>query len=434
MAALSKSTSSPASPVPEVSTGYEARPQFRPLHMRKQRWGVAVAHRRAGKTVACINDLLDDSLRCQLPDPRHAYIAPLYTQAKDVAWSYVKRYGMAVPGAQAHESELRLDLPGGRRLRLYGADNYDRLRGGYLDGVILDEYADMDPRAWSEVIRPMLADRKGWAVFIGTPKGKNAFWDIWDQAKRDDNWFTVMLKASETGLLPADELADARKVMTVEQYEQEFECSFEAAIIGAYYGKEMAEAERSGRIGRVPYDGAIEVETWWDLGIGDSTAIWFVQRVNAELRAIDYIEASGESLPFYVKALRERPYLYSRHVLPHDVEVRELGTGKSRKEMLDGLGLRNIVVAPKLPVDDGIQAARLLLSRFWWDAEKCKQGIEAMRQYRRDWDDKLKAFRSHPLHNWASHGADAFRTGATAAAPTSGWSTPVKYKDTRAYV
>lgn len=402
--------------------------------MRKQRWGVAVAHRRAGKTVACINDLLDAALRCELPDPRFAYIAPLYTQAKDVAWSYVKRYGMAVPGAQAHESELRLDLPGGRRLRLYGADNYDRLRGGYLDGVILDEYADMDPRAWSEVIRPMLADRKGWAVFIGTPKGKNAFWDVWDQAKRDDNWFTVMLKASETGLLPADELADARKVMTVEQYEQEFECSFEAAIVGAYFGKEMAEAERSGRIGRVPYDGAVEVETWWDLGIGDSTAIWFVQRVNAELRAIDYIEASGESLPFYVKALRERPYLYSRHVLPHDVEVRELGTGKSRKEMLDGLGLRNIVVAPKLPVDDGIQAARLLLSRFWWDAEKCKQGIEAMRQYRRDWDDKLKVFRSHPLHNWASHGADAFRTGAVTQAPTSTWSAPVKYRDTRAYI
>jgi phage terminase large subunit len=400
--------------------------------MRKERWGVAVAHRRAGKTVACINDLLDGTLRCTKPDPRFAYIAPLYTQAKDVAWGYVKRYGLTIPGAKENESELRLDLPGGRRMRLYGADNYDRLRGGYLDGVILDEYADMDPRAWSEVIRPMLADRQGWALFIGTPKGKNAFWDVWDRAGTEPNWFRTMLKASETGLLPQEELDDARRVMTPEQYEQEFECSFDAAIIGAYYGKEMSAAAE--RITRVPHDPAVEVETWWDLGIGDSTAVWFVQRVNSEIRFIDYIEASGEGLPFYAKALRERPYLYSRHVLPHDVEVRELGTGKSRKEMLAGLGMQNIVVAPKLPIDDGIQAVRMLLPRAWFDAEKCKQGIEALKQYRRDWDDKLKVFRSHPLHNWASHGADAARTGAVVDPPPSTWAAPIKYRDTRAFV
>ena len=416
----------------QVETGYVARPQFVPLHMRKERWGVAVAHRRAGKTVACINDLLDGTLRCTKPDPRFAYIAPLYTQAKDVAWGYVKRYGLTIPGARENESELRLDLPGGRRMRLYGADNYDRLRGGYLDGVILDEYADMDPRAWSEVIRPMLADRQGWALFIGTPKGKNAFWDVWDRAGTEPNWFRTMLKASETGLLPQEELDDARRVMTPEQYEQEFECSFDAAIIGAYYGKEMSAAAE--RITRVPHDPAVEVETWWDLGIGDSTAVWFVQRVNSEIRFIDYIEASGEGLPFYAKALRERPYLYSRHVLPHDVEVRELGTGKSRKEMLGGLGMQNIVVAPKLPIDDGIQAVRMLLPRAWFDAEKCKQGVEALKQYRRDWDDKLKVFRSHPLHNWASHGADAARTGAVVDPPQSTWAAPIKYRDTRAFV
>jgi len=188
------------------------------------------------------------------------------------------------------------------------------------------------------------------------------------------------------------------------------------------------------RITRVPHDPAVEVETWWELGIGDSTAVWFVQRVNSEIRFIDYIEASGEGLPFYAKALRERPYLYSRHVLPHDVEVRELGTGKSRKGMLAGLGMQNIVVAPKLPIDDGIQAVRMLLPRAWFDAEKCKQGIEALKQYRRDWDDKLKVFRSHPLHNWASHGADAARTGAVVDPPPSTWAAPIKYRDTRAFV
>jgi len=417
-----------------VETGYVARPQFVPLHTRKQRWAVAVAHRRAGKTVACINDLLDAALRCSHTDPRFAYIAPLYTQAKDVAWGYVKRYGMTIPSAEANESELRLDLPGGRRLRLYGADNYDRLRGGYLDGVILDEYADMDPRAWSEVIRPMLADRKGWAVFIGTPKGRNAFWEVWDKAEADPDWCRIMLKASETGLLPPEELADARKVMTPEQYEQEFECSFQAAIMGAYFGREMQAAEADGRIARVPWEPKLQVHTAWDLGIGDSTVIWFVQVTGNEIRLIDFIESSGVGLDWYVKQLRDKPYSYESHLLPHDAEVRELGSGQSRVETMQSLGLQGIRVIPAQRKEDQINAARLILPRCYFD-EKTKRGIEALRQYRAEWDDKRKVLKDRPLHDWTSHPADAFMVLAQAVPQgTSSWSKPVAYKDTRAYV
>jgi len=419
----------------EIETGYAARPQFIPLHTRKTRWAVAVAHRRAGKTVACINDLLDAALRCSLPDPRFAYIAPLYTQAKDVAWSYVKRYGMTIPGAEANESELRLDLPGGRRLRLYGADNYDRLRGGYLDGVILDEYADMDPRAWSEVIRPMLADRRGWAVFIGTPKGRNGFWEVWDRAGSEPDWFRLMLKASETGLLPQGELDDAARAMTPEQYAQEFECSFQAAIQGAYFGREMQAAETENRIARVPWEPKLQVHTAWDLGIGDSTAIWFIQVTGNEIRWIDYVESSGTGLDWYVKQLKDKPYSYESHLLPHDAEVRELGTGQSRVETLQSLGLNNIRVIPAQRKEDQINALRLVLPRSWFDAERCKRGIEALRQYRAEWDDKRKAFRERPLHDWTSHPSDAAMVLAQAVpSPPSAWAKPIKYVETGVYV
>lgn len=350
-------------------------------------------------------------------EPRFAYIAPTYTQAKDVAWSYLKQYGLTIPGATPHESELRLDLPNGGRARLYGADNYDRLRGLYLDGVVLDEYGDMDPRAWPEVIRPTLSDRQGWAIFIGTPKGRNHFHEIFEHARaRPDEWLHMVLRASETGILPKKELDDARHApgMTEDMYLQEYECSFDAAIQGAYYAKELQRAEEDKRIGNVPYDTSLDVHTAWDLGIGDSTAIWFMQVVGKERRLIDFYEASGVGLDHYAKVLRDKPYVYGSHYLPHDVDVKELGTGKSRLEILQSLGLSNIVVGKKLPVDDGIQATRAFLSQCWFDQNRCKHGLDALKQYRREPDEKKSIagrpyFKPAPLHDWTSHAADALR-------------------------
>ena len=398
--------------VRRVTIPYRPRQAFLQYHNRQQRWSAIVAHRRAGKTVATVNDLIKRALECQLEEPRFAYIAPYYVQAKDIAWAYLKRFCSPVidaAGGTVNESELKVTLPNGASIRLYGAENGDRLRGLYLDGVVLDEFADFPPSLWSEVIRPALSDRKGWATFIGTPKGKNAFYDLVQRAKNDPDWFYLILKASESNLLDDVELHAARLEMTPEQYAQEYEGSFDAAIVGAYYAPDIAQAERDGRITNVPVDRRAMVWTAWDLGVGDHTAIWFAQSVGREIRVIDYYESFGAGLDHYVGVLKERGYSYETHILPHDVEVRELGSGMSRTETLRSLGIKNIKVAKKLSVDDGINAVRMLLPRCWFDHKKCSQGIEALRQYRTEFDEKRKVFSGRPRHDWTSHASDAFR-------------------------
>lgn len=394
--------------VKRITLPYAPRRAFLRFHERSQRWAVIVAHRRAGKTVACINDLARRAITCTKPDGRFAYVAPLFNQAKDVAWQYLKHFTEPMQAGAPNESELRIDLLNGARIRLYGADNPDRLRGIYLDHVILDEYADMSPSVWGSVIRPLLADRQGGATFIGTPKGRNAFYDIWSRAQSDPDWLPLMLRASETGILPPAELADARKDMTPEQFEQEFECSFEAAITGAYYGREMAEAERAGRICAVPYDPALPVHTAWDLGIGDSTAIWFWQAHRGEIRVIDFYQNSGYALEHYAEVLEQRGYRYGDDYVPHDAKVRSLSTGRTRVETLSQLRRKPRVVADH-KVDDGINALRVLFPIVWWDKDKCADGLEALRQYRAEYDEKTRAFRDRPRHDWTSHPADAAR-------------------------
>lgn len=391
-----------------VATGYVARPQFYSLHQRSQRWAVTVAHRRCGKTVACINDLIDAAIRCDRPEPRFAYVAPFFSQAKDVAWNYLKAYTANIPGVQKNESELHIDLPGGRRVRLYGGDNYERLRGIYLDGVVLDEYGDMDPRAWQEVIRPALADRTGWAIFIGTPKGLNHFAEMWERAQNSPEWFALRLPASETGLLPARELADARREMSEEQYLAEFECSFEASVVGSYWGREMTKTDKDQRVTGVPYQPEIAVDTWWDLGVADATAIWFTQNVGREVHVIDYYENSGEGLPHYARVLQDRGYVYGKHNAPHDIAVRELGTGKSRLETAATLGIRFMTV-PNIGLADGIDVVRPFIAKCWFDRNRTERGRLALASYRKTWDEKRKVFSTAPYHDWSSHGASAFR-------------------------
>lgn len=400
-----------------IDLGYRARPQFNKFHARKERWACIVAHRRAGKTVACIMDLVDAALRCDKPNGRFAYIAPLYKQAKDVAWTYLKQYTGSIPGVASNESELRIDLPfNGARLRLYGADNYDSLRGLYLDGVILDEFADMDPRAWPEVIRPTLSDRKGWATFIGTPKGRNSFYDVWagntetgwEGATNSADWFALMLRASETGLVDKEELSDARRIMTPEQYQQEYECSFDAAIVGSYYGKDISALVEQKRITGVAWERGLTVDTSWDLGLDDATAIWFFQNVGRETRVIDYYEINNQGLDETAKVLMAKPYVYGTHYLPHDIDVRELTTNRTRLSVLEGLGLRNINVGVKVDPVERINAVRMFLPSCFFDAIKCNRGLEVLKNYRRDYDDKRKTFRERPLHDWSSHGSDAF--------------------------
>jgi phage terminase large subunit len=391
---------------------YSPRPQFKPFHRRAQRWSCIVAHRRAGKTVACLNELQRAALLCERERPRFGYIAPYLKQSKSVAWDYMLHYSAPIPGIKVNHSELKVEYPNGGQVRLWGADNAEAMRGVYFDGVVLDEPADFNPRVWPEIIRPALSDRLGWAVFIGTPKGHNGFYKIRELARNDPDWLHLELKASETGLLADKELVAARKQLTEDQYNQEYECSFDAAIVGAYYGVLMREAEEDGRICKVPHDPSLPVHTAWDLGIGDSTVIWFAQQHATEIRIIDCYASFGVGLDHYARVLKEghrAKYNYGEHILPHDAAVADLSTGKARVQTLGSLGINGRVLQREGNIDDGIAAVRNMLPRCWFDAEKCKDGIEALKQYRCEYDEERKIYSNKPLHDWCSDYADAFR-------------------------
>ena len=397
-----------------MKASYVPRSPQGEMHEKHMRRKLLVMHRRFGKTVWAVNHLIKYALICELPRPRVAFIAPTFTQAKRIAWDYVKYYASVIPGVSFNETELRVDFPNSGRLMLLSAENPDSLRGIYLDLCVFDEFGMQNPRVWGEVVRPALSDREGAAVFLGTPAGHNHFFDLLEQAKSEeengsDQWYHKVVKASESNLVKAEELEAARDQMTPEQYEQEYECSFTAAIVGAYYAKLLVDADDSGRVTRVPYDPAYPVHTAWDLGINDSTSIWFAQVFRSgAVNIIDYYESSGVGLDHYADILKQKDYYYGDHLAPHDIEVRELGSGKSRLETAYSLGIRFRVI-PKMKVADGINAARLLIPKCHFDKDRCRDGLEMLRQYRQDWDDRRKVFRDHPRHDYTSHCADSFR-------------------------
>lgn len=395
----------------EVEIPYKPRPLQREMHrgLDAHRFGAVVAHRRFGKSVCSVNQLIKGALTCTRERPRFGYLAPTFRMAKQIVWDYAMYYSAGIPGAKPNQSELRIDYPNGSRLQLFGADAPDSLRGVYFDGVVLDEFGLMPPKTFSEVIRPTLSDRLGWALFVGTPAGKNQFYDVCQNAKNDPDWFFAEYKASETGIIDERELASARRDMTEDEYLQEYECSFDAAIKGAIYAKELAIAREEGRVSVVPVDPILSVDTTWDIGMKDAMAIWFTQSARGgELRVVDYYEASGEGLPHYIGVLRQKGYLYGEHWAPHDILVRELSSGRSRFEVAESLGLK-FSITPNIALHDGIHAARMLMPLCWFDAKRCEAGLEALKHYRWDYNSRLNEFKATPLHDWSSHGADAFR-------------------------
>jgi len=392
---------------------YKARDAFKDFHKRKERWAVLVCHRRSGKTVASINDLIRRAIKENKPDGRYFYMCPFYAQAKSVAWDYLLKYSEPAL-AKANQSELWVQLHNGAKIRLFGADSPDSLRGNFCDGIVLDEYADMRPRVWGEIIRPLLSDRNGYAVFIGTPRGHNSFYDIYNAAQKNSNWFTKLLRADQSGLIPEAELLDAQQSMSSNQYEQEFLVSFEAAILGAYYGQEMRRITDLDKITDIEYDDMFPCHTAWDLGFNDSTSIWWYQVVHGEIRVLDHHSSNGQAIPFYTGLLKQKEeefgYKYGIHWLPHDARAKTLASGgKSIIEQLSTkIDIKHIKIVPNLSLQDGIQATRLALTRTWFD-NRCEEGIECLRQYQREWDDDKKVFRDRPKHDWTSHSADAFR-------------------------
>lgn len=375
---------------------------------------VAVWHRRAGKDSLSLNWT---AVAAMQRVGVYWHMLPLQTQARKVVWDAIDKQGRRVidqvfPKAlrkSVNSQEMKIELLNGSIWQCVGSDSYNSLVGANPVGVVFSEYSIADPAAW-DFIRPILAENDGWALFIYTPRGRNHGLTLFETAGQAEGWFAEKLGVSETKAIPLSAVeAERRAGMDESIIQQEFYCSFDAALKGSYYGALLNDLENSGRICCVPYNPSLPVTTAWDLGIGDSTAIWFFQSNATEVFVIDYYESGGVGLDHYVRVLKEKPYVYTNdNIFPHDIGVHELSSGKSRLELLAGLGIRGRVL-PRTSVDGGIAAVRLLLPRCRFDKEKCAKGLEALRQYQRAWDDHRKDFQPKPLHDWTSHAADAFR-------------------------
>ncbi|TPW34421.1 hypothetical protein [Oecophyllibacter saccharovorans] len=381
-----------------------------------------IAHRRFGKDDLALNWT---SVSAMQRVGNYWHMLPEAAQARKAIWTAVnphtgrRRVDEAFPPeirARTLERDMFIEFINGSTWQVLGSDNYNSLVGATPVGVVFSEWALANPSAWGYV-EPMLSENGGWALFITTPRGRNHAWRMFQATRADPAWFTAVLRASETGIFTAAQLEASRAAAValygeeegLAKFEQEYECSFDAQILGAYYGRLMRDLHAQGRIGDVPHNPALPCVTAWDLGIGDSTVIWIAQQVGPEVRVIDCIAGSGVGMDWYVRELEKRPYIYRQHLLPHDAGNSELGTGERRIDTLRRLGVRPVRVLPRGQVDDGIQAVRNLLPRCRFDRARCERGIDALEQYRRSYDDLNKRYRDRPLHDWASDYADAFR-------------------------
>ena len=410
-----------------ITIGYRPRAHFRPFHASQKRWRYVVAHRRAGKSVAFINDLIRAALQNtrDIPVPRYAYVGPTFAQAKDLVWNYIKQYTKDLPGVTYSESELTCRLPNRAQITLYGGGQaYNRIRGLYLDGAVLDEYPLINPEALNSVIRPALADYQGFGIVAGTPAGRDHFYEQKVQAERHpDLWDVFNIPVTETDALDPDELAEMQRTMTPHQFEREMMCSFEAPVENSYYGDLMEAARMEGRLTRVPYDPRLKVITAWDLGMKDLTSIWFAQKVGQEIRFIDFYQNSGKGLDFYARVLQEKGYLYGFHLFPHDIKVREYAIGgRSRFEIVLSLGLGgDALIVPDQSPADRIAGVRSVLPISWFDDERCELGIDALRSYHVQQSPHGATVRDAPAHTWASHAADAIGYFAMGLHLTTAW-------------
>lgn len=409
----------------QVAIPYLPRKAFLPYHASKLRFRVTLAHRRAGKTVARINQLLRSATQCKLRAPRYAYIDPELGQAKRTAWDYLQYYARPIleRGGKANQSELYIELPhNGAQIRLYGAENAQSIRGSYFDGVVLDEAQGISRTVLNTIVLPALADRQGWLDVSGTAHGReNLLGELVQIAQENPSqWFYQVLKASETGIIPATELEVLRRVMSENEYRQEFECDLDAAITGAIYGEQMLKASDDGRIRKVDLDPEKPVNTSWDLGFDDATAIWWWQVYPGEIRIIDYWEGSHIDVPGLVKIVKDRKYTYGDHYVPHDAAQKLLAAGgRSIIQQMFELGLKTRKV-DATSQQNSIEALRLTLARCYFDVTRCKDGISALRQYQFEFDSERKIFKSKPKHDWTSHGCDALEIMAQV------WREPVK--------
>ena len=424
---------------------------WQPRYYQKKLWNylegggrraMAVWHRRAGKDEVCLHWA---AIAAHMKVGVYWHMLPEANQARKAVWDAInphtgqRRINECFPREireNTRETDMAIRFRNGALWQLVGSDNYNSLVGSPPVGVVFSEFALADPSAWG-YLRPILAENGGWALFITTPRGRNHAATFYEAARQDESWFAERLPATETNVFSADQLEIEHRELVREygkddgeaRYQQEYMCSFDAGVLGSYYGALMEEAEKEGRLTKVPHEATLPVHTAWDLGIGDATSIWMIQLVGREIHVIDYVENSGVGLDWYARELDRRPWKWGEHILPHDGAARELGTGRSREETLRSLGFYRTQVTPKQRPEDGINAVRMILPRCWFDAEKCARGISALQNYRRSWNEATRNYSDRALHDWTSHAADAFRTFAMGDVRNAGTPKPIKYPD-----
>jgi hypothetical protein len=393
-----------------------------------------VWHRRAGKDLFALNWLTKCSF---LRKGLYWHVFPTYRQGRNAIWNGKTRDGRAfldhlplhdkgVPNQllkRKLDQEMTIWFSNESQYQVVGADEPDRLVGANPVGVIFSEWSLMNPSVW-DLIRPILAENGGWASFIYTPRGRNHGWRTLQMARENPNWFAQVLTVDDTQAVPMEAIDEDRASgMSEEMIQQEYWCSFDATLVGAYYGDQIAECRKDKRMGDVPWDPEMPVVTSWDLGFADATSVWFGQPTRAgSVRMIDYYQAMGKGADHYVKMILEKPYVYAEHLFPHDVKQTEWGGGKTKLDQVRALGLQKARAVPRISVQDGINAVRAMFPRFWFDEVKCELGIQGLSEYTKKPTGLVDPegsplYHNDPVHNWASHPADALRTLAVGLRP-----------------
>ena len=393
---------------------YTPRLQMVDFHQRQERFAFLICHRRFGKTVACVGELVIRAIYTKKKNAQFAYIAPFRSQAKAVAWNYLLDLteGIAV---DVKVSELSVTLNNGAKIWLSGSDNVNALRGLYLDGAVLDEFAQCRPDLLEAVIMPCLIDRKGWLVIIGTAYGRlNQFYEYYEKSREDDEWYHADIKVTDSNVIPFDEQERLKRAVSPAKWKQEMLNDFSAELIGTYYSTQINEIEAEGKISNdVTWQPEIPVHVAMDIGRGDNTAIWFWQETPFGVKVIDFYINNGEQAQHYINMLKnDKPYTYASINLPHDAKAKTFTTSKSALEQFMEAWAKTetrIQIVPRLSVEDGIEATRQVLRLATFNKDKCYYGIECLRVYRKSWDAVKQVFSNTPLHDYASDPADGFR-------------------------
>ena len=423
----------------EIKVPYEYTPRFYQLPF----WEafdsgqftrfILLWHRRSGKDRTILNLMAREMQR---KVGTYYYFFPTYAQGRKAIWEgiskeekdaqgnvlkpafrYIKHFPDILVDS-VHDTDMKIRYKNGSLFQILGIENIDRIVGTNPIGCAFSEYPLQAPAGW-DFIRPILVENGGWAVFDYTPRGKNHGYTLYNKALevnekftaegKNPYWYVSRLTIEDTKvILPHQIDMERAEGVPEEHIQQEYYTSFTAAIHGAYYVDVYDKAEKEGRFTNVPYDPFVPVHTVWDLGASDTMAIGFYQVVGKELHMIDYVEGGGKGFPYFFKVLQDKGYIYGKHFAPHDVRATEMGTGKTRIETARELGVYFELV-PDIGVQDGIDAARMLFNRLWVDRTKCARWLELIPQYTKEWDEDLKIFKSRPLHNWTSHGADQWR-------------------------